>query len=73
MKEFFFNVIRVIKKHYETLRELLGFPERAFNKVVLPQPGGPSSKVILQEDKLSELEIYQQILYSYFLFNMKMK
>jgi hypothetical protein len=39
----------------------------------LPQPGGPSSKVILQEDKLSELEIYQQILYSYFLFNMKMK
>lgn len=39
------------KQLEETLRDLSRLPESAFNSVVLPHPGGPSSRVILKEEQ----------------------
>jgi len=35
----------------QTFTESENFPESACNRVVLPQPGGPSNNVILQENQ----------------------
>lgn len=35
-----------------TLKDLLSFPARASSNVVLPAPGGPSSRVILKTEKI---------------------
>ncbi|KAK0592930.1 hypothetical protein LWI29_027935 [Acer saccharum] len=58
---------------WKTLRDWLSLPASACNKVVFPQPGGPSNRVILMKKSGQGLSMnyfafcfYRQILESYF-------